>query len=161
MQFDGSIGFQQDDRGIDSFSQDLSHRLIDEVGSAVRRAVSEALPDLGAAARSRLADAARARLASRLDESARSHPNFGNSLVGGTRGDRRISEAVRHVVDAIADREQGGLGDTAGAASSAVEAARARGRTRLQQAVARAERQLARRISRAIENVIPESISGR
>lgn len=154
------ITFDVSESGVRAVSEDLAAAAVDRITAAVKGAVSEVLPEVKSKVRAKIGAAAQEQIEQRVGQILGNYPRLPEALRLLASSDGPVSDAVREVIAAQIAEKQGNLSDAAAAVSAEVAAAKARAKSRLSKAVQRAERKLAKRIETAVNNAIPEKISG-
>lgn len=168
MSLGTELNFHVSETGTREVAEDLSARLFEEIGDALRARTAPKL----AAARGEAATRARAALTEALTDRAAAvqakvdevraiaaaHPR----LVEIIRRSDRLQDAIRDVVDAQIDRGLAVLEEKTAQAQAAAAQVRERiaiAKARAIKRVAQAERRLAKEIERTLREALPEQIS--
>jgi hypothetical protein len=169
MRLSSDLAFDVSESGVRDLSQELSAKIFDELGSAIRDGTAPARQTAKAAtaakAQAELARVVGAKadaIESKLNELRRiaaAHPR----LVKILQNSDRLQAAIREAAEArasqgIAEAEEKAA--QAASAAASVRKAAATAKARAQRAVSSAEKRLAKAIERELKEAIPDEISG-
>ncbi|MCE9518909.1 MAG: DUF2490 domain-containing protein [Verrucomicrobia bacterium] len=155
-----TMNFDLDSNGVQQVSQQLADDAVNRVTSAVEREVSELVPELKSAARSKITTGANSRIQAQVDRILAQYPRLPGVIdaISGRTGP--VSDAVRELIAAKIAEKQITLTGVKAAVSAEVAAAKARAKSKLQSDVRRAEQNLANKIASTIKKAVPSQASG-